>query len=193
MAEAATAGRVSPLAGLAVTGTHGPVGEGGPGVALSTRTDLSLWQVAAWPETTPAVAARLGESVGAAAPAPGRVAAGAGGALVRVGPLKWWVVDRARPAFDPAEAVTLDLSHEQTPIRVEGREAAALLARIVELDLRDAAFPAGAFAATGGHHAMLKLWRRDATAYELFAMRSFARHVWETLAHHAVQFGLAIR
>ncbi len=56
----------------------------------------------------------------------------------------------------------------------------------------DAAFPVGAFAATGGHHAMLKLWRREPEAYELFAMRSYARHVWETLAAHARQFGCAV-
>ncbi len=169
--------RISALAGLATPRTAGPVGEAGAGVTLSTRTDLSLWQVAAWPESAAAVAARL---------------AGEAGAVVRLGPLKWWVIDGARPEFDGAEAVTLDLSHEQTPIGVAGREAEALLQRIVAIDLRESAFPVGAFAATGGHHMMLKIRRLAPEAFELFVMRSFARHLWETLEAHAVQFGLEV-
>ena len=169
--------RTSPLAGVLAPGLSGLVGEAGPGVRLSTRTDLSLWQVAAWPETAAAVAARL---------------QGEAGAVVRVGPLKWWVIDGGRPAFPVEEAVTVDLSHDQTPIRIAGRDAEALLSRIVALDLRESAFPVGAFAATGGHHMMLKLRRADTDAFELFVMRSFARNLWETLESHAIQFGLEV-
>jgi sarcosine oxidase subunit gamma len=168
--------RISALAGLAAPRMEGLIGEAGPGVTLSTRTDLSLWQVAAWPDSAASVAARLKEEPGA----------------VRLNPLKWWIIDGDRPAFDPAEAVTLDLSHEQTPIRVAGRDAEALLARIVALDLRESAFPTGHFAATGGHHMMLKLRRPEPNAFELFVMRSFARNLWETLEAHAAQFGLAV-
>jgi heterotetrameric sarcosine oxidase gamma subunit len=169
--------RSSPLAGLTAPRMDGLLGEAGPGVTLSTRTDLSLWQVAAWPESAAAVAARL---------------QGEAGAVVRLGPLKWWVIDGGRPAFAVEEAVTLDLSHEQTPIRVAGRDAEALMARVVALDLRESAFPVGAFAATGGHHLMLKVRRTAPDAFEVFVMRSFARHLWETLESHAVQFGLAV-
>jgi Sarcosine oxidase gamma subunit len=120
--------RVSPLDGLPEPRALGRVGEAGPGVRLSTRTDLALTQVAAWPETAGAVARALAGAVGAEAPPPpGRVATGPRGDLVRIGPLKWWMIDAApAPAFAPEEAATLDLSHEQTPIRVEGRDAAAL-------------------------------------------------------------------
>jgi sarcosine oxidase subunit gamma len=182
--------RISPLAGLTGKGVSGIVGEAGPGVRLSTRTDLSLWQAAAWPQTAKAVANALGKAAGVKPPAPGRVAEGKGGALVRLSPLKWWLLDGATPALKPEQGATLDLSHEQTPIRVEGRDAAALLARIVAVDLRDAAFPVGAFAATGGHHMMLKLWRRGPESYELFVMRSFARDLWSALESHARQFGV---
>ncbi|TVQ54562.1 MAG: hypothetical protein EA355_11535 [Rhodobacteraceae bacterium] len=182
--------RVSPLAGLTGAGVSGLVGEAGPGVRLSTRTDLALWQVAAWPDTAAAVAAALGEAVGAPPPPPGEVSRGPRGALVRVSPLKWWVIDGPRPDVDAGLGVALDLSHEQTPVRVEGRDAAALLSRIVAVDLRDAAFPPEAFAATGGHHMMLKLWRRGAERYEVFVMRSYARELWSALAASARQFGL---
>jgi sarcosine oxidase subunit gamma len=182
--------RVSPLRGLTGAGLAGAVGEAGPGVRLSTRTDLVLWQAAAWPDTAAAVEAAVAAHVGVAPPPPGRVATGPGGALVRLSPLKWWVIDGTAPALTPDTGATLDLSHEQTPVRVAGRDAAALLARIVAVDLRDGAFPVGAFAATGGHHLMLKLRRLGPDAYELFAMRSLARHLWETLHAHALQFGV---
>lgn len=158
---------------------------------LSTRTNLSLWQVAAWPDTAATVSKALSDAVGADAPPFGRVASGPDGALLRLNPLKWWIIDGARPRFDAEQAVTLDLSHEQTPISITGPDAAALLARLVSIDLRDAAFPVGAFAATGGRHMMLKLWRTGPEAYELFVMRSFAAYCGSLLDEHGAQFGAA--
>jgi sarcosine oxidase gamma subunit len=102
------ADRLSPLAPLTAPRALGDIGPDGPGVTLSTRTDLSLWQVAAWPQSAAAVAQRL---------------AGEAGAVHRIGPLKWWILDGGRPDFDAAEAVTVDLSHDQTPIRVAGPQA----------------------------------------------------------------------
>jgi heterotetrameric sarcosine oxidase gamma subunit len=171
------ADRLSPLTPLTAPRALGDIGPDGPGVMLSTRTDLSLWQVAAWPQSAAAVAQRL---------------AGEAGAVHRIGPLKWWILDGGRPDFDAAEAVTVDLSHDQTPIRVAGPQAKALLQRVVALDLREKAFPVGGFAATGGHHLMLKLRRLEPQAFEVFVMRSFARNLWELLETHARQFGLEI-
>lgn len=181
--------RVSPLAEALSPRVFGLVGEAGPGLRLSTRTDLSLWQVAAWPQTAGAVSAALAEAVGAAAPGFGRVAEGPGGTLLRLSPLKWWIIDGARPGFDAETAVTLDLSHEQTPVRVEGRDAEALMARVAAVDFRAAAFPPGSFAATGGHHLMLKVRRLGPEAFEIYVMRSLAQHLWETLEALARPFG----
>jgi sarcosine oxidase subunit gamma len=183
------ADRVSPLAGLTAPRAEGLCAEP-PGVTLSTRADLRLWQVAAWRPAD--CAAALSAAVGAPAPAPGRTATGPGGTLARTGPLKWWLLDGPRPAIDPAIGALLDLSCEQTPIRIEGPDAGALLARVVAVDLRETAFPTGAFAATGGHHMMLKLHRTGPCAYEIFVMRSYARTLWGLLLDHARQFGVAV-
>jgi sarcosine oxidase subunit gamma len=186
------ADRASPLRGLSDPRVEGAVAEAGPGLRLSTRADLALWQAAAWPETVGAVEAMLAERVGAVPHGFGRVAAGARGSVVRIGPLEWWAFDAGPLALPPETGAVLDLSHGWTPVRIEGRDAAALLARIVAVDLRDRAFQVGGFAATGGRRMMLKLWRREAEVWELFAMRSFARTLWETLIEHARPFGVAI-
>jgi heterotetrameric sarcosine oxidase gamma subunit len=184
--------RASPLRGLLAPRVEGLVVEAGPGLRLSTRTDLSLWQAVAWPGAVGALEAMLAERAGAVPSGFGRVATGPGGAVVRVGPLEWWVLDGG-PLALPAEAgCVLDLSHGWTPVRVEGRDAAALLARLVAVDLRDRGFPVGGFASTGGHHLMLKLWRREAAVWELFAMRSYARTLWASLLEHARPFGVAV-
>ncbi len=148
---------------------------------IARRKSLSLWQAAVWPGTAAQAAQALGAAVGVAPPDRGRVSAGPGGALARTGPLKWWVIDGGEPALDPALGVTLDLSCEQTAFDLEGPGAAGLLARIVAVDLRDRAFPPGAFAATGGHHLMVKLWRRTPGAWTLFAMRSYGDFAEELL------------
>jgi sarcosine oxidase subunit gamma len=181
--------RISPLAGLLTPRT-----EGVPGVRLGSRANLSLTQVAAWPDAASDVAAALGKALGVAPPPPGRVAEGPDGALARIGPLKWWLIDARSVVVDPAQGATLDLSHEQTPISVAGPDAAALLSRIVAVDLRERAFPPGAFAATGGAHMLLKLRRLsgDAPAYEAFVMRSLARDLWALLLDHARQFGVEV-
>lgn len=183
------ADRVSPLAGLTTPRTEGRH-ELSPGVTLSTRTDLRLWQIAAFRPHD--CAAGLSAAIGAPVPAPGRTATGPGGTLARTGPVKWWLLDGPRPDIDPGAGALLDLSCEQTPIRIDGPDAGALLTRIVSLDLRESAFPEGAFAATGGHHLMLKLHRRGPSSYEIFVMRSYARTLWELLLDHARQFGVAV-
>jgi sarcosine oxidase subunit gamma len=155
---------------------------------------LELWQIAFWPDAAGAVAARLAETFGAT-PAPGRVAVAGDLRLIRAEPLTWWIIGGAPPCQVSAEeGATLDLSHGRVMIRIEGPDAAALLARFVSVDLRDHAFPDGAHAATGAHHSQWSLIRRDAggPGYDLLVGRSFARDVWEMLELHARQFGLEI-
>lgn len=184
--------RVSALAGLLDPRHEGRAGP--PGVRLGARRDLSLQQAAAWPVTAADAATALGAALGVEPPAPGHCAEGRRGTLARIGPLKWWLIDARPVALDPALGAVLDLSHEQVAIRVSGPDAVALLTRIVAIDLRDAAFAPGAFAATGGHHMILKLRRLGGAepSYELFVMRSLARDMWQLLLEHARQFGVAV-
>lgn len=184
---------VSPLAGHVTPGRSGLATQAAPGIRLSERRIASLWQVAAWPD-------RLSQAGGAAAaaagvpeaPGPGGTLAGSAATLMRIEPLKWWIVAATpidRPALDGQDGTVLDLSHARTVIRVEGPDTAALMARLVSLDLRARSFPEGAVASTGLHHSGVTLTRREG-GIEIFALRSYALSIWEHVAESAAQFGL---
>ncbi len=187
--------RTQPLAGIARAGRHGPESAGGPGVTLSLPPRGSLWQVAPWAGTFDAVAAKLAAALGAEAlPAPGRMAAAGDRLVAHVEPLKYWVMgpDGAECplALDPEEGATLDLSHNDSAVRVTGPKAADLIARLCPIDLRERSFPPMSFASTQAHHMITRVLRTEAF-YEVWVMRSFAQDMWELLTHHAEQFGLA--
>jgi heterotetrameric sarcosine oxidase gamma subunit len=179
--------RSSALVGHTTPGRFGAEGEAG--VVLSEVRDLTLHQVAAWPETLAAVGAKAAANVGAgAAPGPRLAATGPQGALLRIEPLKWWILEAAAPALAPEEGATLDLSHSRTHLRISGPEAAALLNRHLPLDLRPGSFPIGSVASSVFHHVGVTLWHSE-EGFELFLPRGFALSLWEMLLESAAQFG----
>jgi heterotetrameric sarcosine oxidase gamma subunit len=187
------ADRASALDGHYTPGVYGPEIGDGPGVTLELVRDLVLSQVAAWPDSL----ARAADCVRAAAgvdgvPGPGRAVTAGDAAVLRIEPLKCWLVGVPAPSIEPEAGTSLDLSHSRTRIRVRGRDAAALLNRFLPLDLRDASFPEGAVASSAMHHVGVTLWRSHA-GYELFLPRGFARSCWEVLLESALQFGVEVR
>ena len=135
-----------------------------------------LWQVAAWPDTFDKVAAQLSCSrfVSVDRARPGQSVANASTALLRTEPLKFWMVGTAPPVFDAADAVTVDLSHSRTLVKLQGEHATTVLNSYLPLDLRDTSFPAGSVASSAFHHCSVTLWRSEHN-YELFLPRGFAR------------------
>ena len=191
MAEV-TATRVSALAGNYPIGHQGK--EGSVGVQLSESKDLTLWQVAAWPDTLNEIAAQLTQSVdssGAVAPGFGQSVASDSMALLRTEPLKFWVIGKVPPVFDAGKAVSVDLSHSRTLVKLKGECATTVLNSYLPLDLREASFPVGSVASTAFHHCGVTLWRsRD--HYELFLPRGFALSLWELLMEGAMQYGYEV-
>lgn len=182
--------RSSALEGHVTAGRFGAAGE--VGIRLAEVPDLVLHQVAAWPESLAAVGAKAAEAAGAdAVPGPRAALAGSKGALLRIEPLKWWLVGTAAPSLAPAEGATLDLSHSRCRVRISGPEAATLLNRHLPLDLRDASFPIGTVASSAFHHVGVTLWCSEA-GYELFLPRGFALSLWELLLESAEQFGAEV-
>lgn len=185
--------RASPFA-AAVSGERA-------GVRLTALPRGSLWQVVCWPETYDAVRDALAGALDCPAPPPGRVSVGVssfGGdrLLVRVEPLKWWVIgpDGADCPLTPGpdQGAWLDMSHDQAGIAVEGESAAELLKRLVSIDLREGAFPDLSFATTLAHHMITRVLRQDrdgAPCYQVMVMRSYADDLRELLAHHLAHFG----
>ena len=182
--------RLSALDGHDQRGVSGLVAP--PGVTLCAVGDLRLHQIAAWPDTLAAVAVQAAAMAGVpTAPAACRAVEGTVAALLRVEPLKWWLIGAEAGALEAHQGTTLDLSHSRTQIRVSGAQAVALLNRHLPLDLREPAFPVGALAATALHHAGVMLWR-SSQGYELFLPRGFALSIWQILLQTAAQFGAEV-
>ena len=171
----------------------GHFGAAETGVTLSEVHELKLQQVAAWADSLTTVASKIAAvAVCESAPKPGQSAAGAQATLIRIEPLKWWVLgDVELPEVSPEEGAVLDLSHSRTCIRIEGANAAELLNRHLPLDLREASFAEGAVASTAFHHVGVTLVRRGG-GYDLFLPRGFAASLWELLVESAEQFGVEV-
>jgi len=179
--------RVSALDGHAIPGRFGEAGD--PGIVLSDVPGLVLHQVAAWPESLKAVGTRAAKAVGVkTAPGPRMAVAGKNGALLRIEPLKWWMIGVEAPELAAEEGATLDLSHSRTHVRIAGPQAAPLLNRHLPLDLRQAHFPVGSVASSAFHHVGVTVWRSK-DGYELFLPRGFALSLWDLLLESAAQFG----
>jgi sarcosine oxidase subunit gamma len=187
--------RASSLEGHNAPRKFGLIGTEGPGIRLTERPIASVWLLAAWPERLAKTATAAAKAAGVkAAPGPGQSATGEGGTLLRTEPLKWLLIsesDTPRPALPEADGTVLELSHARTVIHVSGPKALDLMARMVPLDLRPAAFPEGAAANTTLHHLGVTVLARDG-GFDILVLRSFGLAVWETLIDSAAQFGAEI-
>jgi len=187
--------RASALEGHDTPRKFGLIGDTGPGIRLTERRLASAWLIAAWPERLAAAGATAATAAGVdAAPGPGASATGPGGTLLRTEPLKWLLVSETetpRPVLNEADGTVLELSHARTVIHVSGPKAPDLMARMVPLDLRPAAFPEGSVANTALHHVGVTLLARDG-GFDILVLRSFGLAVWEALTDSAAQFGAEI-
>jgi heterotetrameric sarcosine oxidase gamma subunit len=177
--------------------SSGRFGRPGPaGVVLSEIRRFALTQIAAWPETAAATGADVARAAGChAAPGPGQMAAGPKATLLRVEPLKWWLIEQTASEIQlrlPIQAgAVLDLSDSRTWIHLDGSAAGPLLSHFLPLDLREAAFPCGAVASSAFHHVGVTLWRVR-SGFNLLLPRSFAASLWELLIASAEQYGLEV-
>jgi heterotetrameric sarcosine oxidase gamma subunit len=185
--------RVTALTGHYQTGRFGAgAPKEAPGVFLEEINELILHQIAVWPESIHKVGAIAAKAVGAkSAPGPCAATTGNRGSLLRIEPLKWWVVGAEAPLLSVEQGATLDLSHSRTQVRVTGDDAVSLLNRHLSLDLRQKSFPVDAVASTSFHHCGITLWR-SGDGYELFLPRGFALALWEILFESAEQFGVEV-
>ena len=132
-------------------GISGKPGE--PGVILHEITDFSLQQVAAWPQTLAGVGTFLQQHIdseGVAGPCQSMV--GNKGTMLRIEPLKWWLLGSHLPRLESELAMGLDLSHARSRVRISGPQATALLNLQLPLDLRPDKFLPGAVGSSMIHH-----------------------------------------
>lgn len=193
-------GRLSPLAPVYRTGSHGNF-EDGVGVALSEVAPGSIAQLAAWPGAEKKLIDAIRKVMGLSLPD------GAGGGAVNgaraafgIAPGKFLVSDEGEElvaAFakvvTPAVGAVTDLSHGRTVIRIEGPESEWVLAKLFAIDFALTAFPLGAGRSTTHHDVFAQIQRSAADQFDIYVFRSFARSFWNTLCHAAAEVGYEVQ
>ena len=159
----------SPCAGLV------PVEAGA--LRLTETAPRRMTAVAPYKGQAEALGRALEAAHGLGWPAPGRVIAGEGCAVQWFGRDLALLIGAAPDAVLAEHAALTDQSDAWAVLRLEGPGAAAVMARLTPLDLRDAVFGIGATARTEVAHmagVVTRAGAADAEVFEIMAFRSMA-------------------
>lgn len=155
--------------------------------------DIEILQVAAWPDTLEQVGKKLSNHMNfSKIPMPNKVISREVSAMMRIEPLKWWILNSDIPILSTEEATTLDLSDSFTCLEIQGEKSVIFLNKFLPLDLRENSFSLDCFASSIIHHVSIKL-RRTKNSYQLFIPRGFALSLWEIFLESASQFNYEVR
>lgn len=183
--------RVSALEGNINNGFFGKKEKNG--IIINEIKDLILFQVGAWPETVDLVGNKISKLLKLDSyPQPNKSKNIKNISMLRIEPLKWWIVGSNVEKILPEEGTALDISHSRTHLRIQGENAKELLNRYLPIDLREKYFSINSLSTTTFHHCTVTLWRSE-NGYELFLPRAFALSLWEILLEGAEQFGYEIK
>ena len=160
---------------------------------LNEIKNLQLTQVAAWPDFINKVGSDIANHLNLNEYAlPNKAIVKNSVVMMRIEPLKWWIIGSDVPALSSDEGTSLDLSHSLTHLEISGPSAPLFLNRHLPIDLREKYFPINSVASSAIHHVSVKLWRSD-SRYHLFIPRGFALSLWEIFLETASQFGYEIK
>lgn len=192
----------SPLGETAVAARPAKAG-GDPGARMREVGGFSLVLVMARRGRWASVADAAARHFGVAPPQrPAAVPAGET-SLIWSGPGQFYVLGPQAGAADPvaplrglfgATASLSDQSDGRALIRIGGRNARDMLAKVSSIDLDPSVFAVGAAAATSIDHTSVLLWRgpdeKGEAVFNLLVFASFAESLWRRLADSAFEFGL---
>jgi len=185
---------VSSLHGHMNKGRYGAPGKAG--VIIEEVAVASHIQISSWPNTTQDIEKVAAKSAGfSTAPGPGKVKRGKTSDLLRIEPLKWWLISNNKeitlPSVSAEKGMVLDLGSSKTLLKITGPQATSLLNNFVPLDLREQMFLEDDVASTSFHHIGVTIWR-NGVGFNLLLARSFALSLWELLEASSHQYGLEI-
>ena len=162
-------------------------------LVLREIKDLQLIQIAAWPETIEKVGKDIARYLNLPTyPLANKALTHQDSIIMRVEPLKWWLIGSQTPLLSTQDGTTLDLSHSYTRIEISGNNSQLFLNRFLPLDLRDNFFPSGSVASSTIHHVSIKLLRLE-KSFQIFIPRGFALSLWETFLETAKQFNFEVK
>ena len=160
---------------------------------LSEIKNLQLTQAAVWYDSINKVGSYIANHLNLSQYAlPNKAIVNNSVVMMRIEPLKWWIIGSDVPALSSDEGTSLDLSHSLTHLEISGPSAPLFLNRHLPIDLREKYFPINSVASSAIHHVSVKLWRSD-SGYHLFIPRGFALSLWEIFLETASQFGYEIK
>ena len=123
-----------------------------------------------------------------AMPKPGQMLRSGDVALVWTGRDQAFLFGDDAPEGLGAHAALTDQSGGWAGVSLQGEHAAEVLARLLPLDLRLAAFPAETAARAAVNHLPALILRHRADHFEIWSFRSMARTLWHELAEVLAQF-----
>ena len=191
----------SALAGLAAPGRFGNDG-GEPGIVITEWIGLGLATVAARKGQADALRRAVASAYGVALPPGSRVAHGAAVSFVGYGPGQWLAMSESLAN----EALARDLAQRlrglasisdqhggRAVLRLSGREARAVLAKGLPIDLHPRAFGPGSAATSTISLMGVQIWQvDDAPTYDLAFFRSVSASFWRWLTASAGEFGYEV-
>ncbi len=193
--------RRSALNGVVEPGTYGRKVAGGPGIILRERPNLSIIQVAAYPDTGEKAGNVIQGLFGALPPPePNRSIMVESTRICWIGPNKWWLIETdQRPGAESLasrlrnDAAVTTHGHGRSCIRLSGPNARDLLPKGCTLDFHPSRFSAGHCAQTTlGHAHALIICVDDAPIFDVFVLRSYAVSFWEWITDAAKEFGYRV-
>lgn len=130
-----------------------------------------------------------GDAIGISLPAPCRATKLGNNDVLWLGPDEFLVIapDETMPKLDIA-ALTVDVSHRDTALRVSGPRVVWVLNAFCALDLHHSAFPVGMCTRTMFGKAEIVLWRSGLEEFRIEVARSFAAYVWGCLEEARREF-----
>ena len=141
-------------------------------VNLSEAPIFTLTQIAGSDKDLKKALGKLPTSVDIAMEHDGRT-------LLRVGPKQVWVLGET-PAPTKGCYIT-PLSSARTRISLSGAAARDVLSSCAAIDFHPSEFKPGRFVMTGIHHTPVLIHCIGENEFHMYAMRTFARAVWEWL------------
>lgn len=111
--------------------------------------------------------------------------------LFRIGPAQFWIVgpetDDVAARLGGQCAVT-PLTSSRVRIAIEGAPAREVLAMLAPVDFHPSVFTPGSVALTGIHHTPVTIHCTGENGFDVYAMRTFARDVWDAITDAGLRF-----